>query len=171
MRAMHCQACSRKGSRHVGLAEPGRACLCSDGRASGMRQWHASGAWHASVALCRSDVCIMNCEDVTHRRSVNAQKLGYQPLRPMPARWPNRQPDNWSGSGLWHGSCAPPLARKGVRRGALWAAQGRGGERRTAMLRHILASCGAPCCFARVAVLPCEIFVARSWNDVYTKHL
>lgn len=37
-------------------------------------------------------------------------------------------------------------------------------------MRQIFARCGAPCWLARVAVLPCEILVARSWNDVYTKH-
>jgi hypothetical protein len=33
---------------------------------------------------------------------------------------------------------------------------------------QIFASCSSPCSSANRAVFPCEIFVARSWNDVYT---
>ena len=37
-----------------------------------------------------------------------------------------------------------------------------------AMMPQILASCSSPCSLANLAVFPCEIFVARSWKDVYT---
>mmetsp|Transcript_23592 Transcript_23592/g.57819 ORF Transcript_23592/g.57819 Transcript_23592/m.57819 type:complete len:203 (-) Transcript_23592:649-1257(-) len=38
-----------------------------------------------------------------------------------------------------------------------------------AIMPQILPSISSPCSLAKRAVLPCEIFVARSWKEVYTK--
>ena len=38
-----------------------------------------------------------------------------------------------------------------------------------AMMPHIFANSGSPASLAKRAVFPWEIFVARSWKDVYTK--
>ena len=37
-----------------------------------------------------------------------------------------------------------------------------------AMMPQILPSVSSPCSLAKRAVFPCEIFVARSWKEVYT---